>query len=199
VWASVCLSVWVCACNWVQKSEGRIMFVRQMGIIEIDVLCTIGASVCPFVCVCVCGFIQSQGNESCLEKRNRCFRQIYGNLLKLTVVCEWVSVCVCACVWRDRALAYNNNTRHYRSVSVLRELVYSLSLRQLTVAASDDDDPESYPFAVAPNASMSLCFFQLNSTFLPHTNCHSPVGYTTLRSRTAYVLMGNIYMYITSC
>ena len=56
----------------------------------------------------------------------------------------------------------------------------------------DDDDPESYPFAVAPNATLLLCFFQLNITFLPHTNCHCNLLHTQryTHSLTDYVLMG---------
>lgn len=101
---------------------------------------------------------------------------------------KWVRSCVCVCVCvlvcEDTALAYNN-TFHYRSVSVLREWVCSLSLRQRQWS-------RKLPLALwlAPNATaMLLCFFQLNIiNFLPHTNCHLSVTYTDrdveLRSRT---------------
>ena len=117
-WVGIYCCVWSerpCVCLLLQlcpKSEGRIeLFRRQVGVIEIDVLCMIWTSdypVCVSVCACVCIHLRlcpkSRNGRVWKKKRNCCFWQICGDLLKLMVVCAPVStivcVCVCASVWR---------------------------------------------------------------------------------------------------
>lgn len=167
----------MCVCTLCLKSERRVAFGRQVGIVETDVLCMICASH-PCLCVCVCAIaIVSKVREGrvVFGKKNRCFDR--RGFIEIDG-CVRVSVCVLVC--EDTALAYN--TCHYRSLSVLREWVCSLSLQR--------QRSRKLPFAVTPNAFMLLCFFQLNITFLPHTNCHRPATYTVVHSRMAYVLMG---------